>query len=237
MRSTKYASSRGASRARWPLKMTRSKQESTATIRLVNLATKRASVFMACSSEKGSCNPYSGGRTPSLLILFGCGFAALGYRAKKRAGDTALHLPSSLYSRYPIARLRCRLSEVRLTAQPYCSAVPRPLPDRVTRLPVLCSSLTVQEWVCLHRPERRDRRSRSGGPRAGGGDIGSGALSMDLRESWRGNQAPTARGWMDRFPSPGDIAGWPARRSVGEAGRRCDWTSTRTWRTSVAASC
>src|SRR5262245_29596567 len=80
MRSTKYASSRGASRARWPLKMTRSKQESTATIRLVNLATKRASVFMAFSSGKGLCNPYSGGRTPSLLILFGCGYAALGVR-------------------------------------------------------------------------------------------------------------------------------------------------------------
>ena len=38
---------------RWPLKMTRSKQESTATIKLVNLATKRDSVFMASSSGLG----------------------------------------------------------------------------------------------------------------------------------------------------------------------------------------
>src|SRR5437868_9015849 len=38
---------------RWPLKMTRSKQESTATIKLVNLATKRDSVFMASSSGWG----------------------------------------------------------------------------------------------------------------------------------------------------------------------------------------
>src|SRR5262249_46139860 len=34
---------------RWPLKMTRSKQESTAAIKLVNLMTKRDSVFMASS--------------------------------------------------------------------------------------------------------------------------------------------------------------------------------------------
>src|SRR6516225_11706858 len=77
-RSTKYSSSQGAARARWPLKMTRSKQESTATMRLVNLVTKRDSVFMAFSSGKGLCKPYSEGRTPSLLILFGCGYAALG---------------------------------------------------------------------------------------------------------------------------------------------------------------
>src|SRR6516165_2533661 len=38
---------------RWPLKITRSKQESTATIKLVNLATKRDSVFMASSSGWG----------------------------------------------------------------------------------------------------------------------------------------------------------------------------------------
>jgi hypothetical protein len=42
------------------------------------LVTKRDSVFMAFSSGKGLCKPYSGGRTPSLLILFGCGSAALG---------------------------------------------------------------------------------------------------------------------------------------------------------------
>src|SRR5262249_47143743 len=35
---------------RWPLKMTRSKQESTATINPVNLAARRDSVFMASSS-------------------------------------------------------------------------------------------------------------------------------------------------------------------------------------------
>ena len=52
-RSTKYSSSRGAAKARWPLKMTRSKQESTATIKLVNLVTKRDSVFMAFSSGLG----------------------------------------------------------------------------------------------------------------------------------------------------------------------------------------
>ena len=38
---------------RWPLKMTRSKQESTATIKLVNLVTKRDSVFMAFSFGLG----------------------------------------------------------------------------------------------------------------------------------------------------------------------------------------
>jgi hypothetical protein len=38
---------------RWPLKITRSKQESTATIKLVNLATKRDSVFMASSGGLG----------------------------------------------------------------------------------------------------------------------------------------------------------------------------------------
>ena len=63
---------------RWPLKMTRSKQESTATIKLVNLATKRDSVFMAFSSGWDAQQPHSGGRTPFLLILFGCGSAALG---------------------------------------------------------------------------------------------------------------------------------------------------------------
>src|SRR3954447_24167956 len=77
-RSTKYSSSQGADNARWPLKMMRSKQESTTTIRLVNLVTKRDSVFMAFSSGKGLCKPYSGGRTPFLLILFDCGYAALG---------------------------------------------------------------------------------------------------------------------------------------------------------------
>src|SRR5262245_59253046 len=58
--------------------MTRSKQESTAPIKPVNLVMKRDSVFMAFSSGKGPSKPYSGGRTPSLLILFGCGSAALG---------------------------------------------------------------------------------------------------------------------------------------------------------------
>src|SRR5262245_55413009 len=76
--STKYSSLQGAESARWPLKMTRSKHESTPTIRLVNLTMKRDSVFMAFSSGKGLCNPYFGERTPSLLILFGCGYAALG---------------------------------------------------------------------------------------------------------------------------------------------------------------
>jgi hypothetical protein len=38
---------------RWPLKMTRSKQESTATIKLVNLAAKRDSIFVASSSGLG----------------------------------------------------------------------------------------------------------------------------------------------------------------------------------------
>src|SRR5437588_10786 len=51
--STKYSSSRGAAKARWPLKRTRSKQESTATIKLVNLVMKRDSVFMAFSSGRG----------------------------------------------------------------------------------------------------------------------------------------------------------------------------------------
>src|SRR6266481_4890233 len=58
--------------------MTRSKHESTATIKLVNLVTKRDSDFMAFSSGWGRFQPYSGGRTPFLLILFGCGSAALG---------------------------------------------------------------------------------------------------------------------------------------------------------------
>ena len=53
--------------ARCPLKMTRSKQESTATIKLVNLATKRDSVFMAFSFGKGWIKPHSEGRTPYLL--------------------------------------------------------------------------------------------------------------------------------------------------------------------------
>src|SRR5512135_592774 len=53
MQSTKYSSSRGAARARWPLKMTRSKQESTEAIRRINLVTKRDSVFMASSSGRG----------------------------------------------------------------------------------------------------------------------------------------------------------------------------------------
>src|SRR5215472_12821788 len=51
--STKDSSSQGAAKARCPLKMTRSKQESTATIRPVNLATKRDGVFMASSSGQG----------------------------------------------------------------------------------------------------------------------------------------------------------------------------------------
>src|SRR5512135_3494560 len=51
--STKYSSSQGAARARWPLKMTRSKQESTATITRINLVTKRDGVFMASSSGRG----------------------------------------------------------------------------------------------------------------------------------------------------------------------------------------
>src|SRR5271163_4436900 len=63
-RSTKYSSSQGAAKARCPLKRTRSKQESTATIKLVNLETKRESVFMAFSFGKGSSKPYSDGRTP-----------------------------------------------------------------------------------------------------------------------------------------------------------------------------
>jgi hypothetical protein len=41
---------------------------------------------MAFSSGKGSSNPYSGGRTPSLLILFGCGYAALGLASKQLDG-------------------------------------------------------------------------------------------------------------------------------------------------------
>jgi hypothetical protein len=57
--------------------MTQSNQESTATIKLVNLATKRYSVFMASSSGWGAQNqPDSGGRTLSLLVLLGCGFIA-----------------------------------------------------------------------------------------------------------------------------------------------------------------
>src|SRR5262249_23119314 len=63
-RSTKYSSSRGAAKARWPLKRTRSKQERTATIKLVNLATKRDSVFMAFSFGKGWSKPHSEGATP-----------------------------------------------------------------------------------------------------------------------------------------------------------------------------
>jgi hypothetical protein len=63
-----------------PLKMTRSKQESTATIKLVNLATKRDSVFMASSGMGPLPTPFwqSGRRTPFSLILFGRGSAALG---------------------------------------------------------------------------------------------------------------------------------------------------------------
>jgi hypothetical protein len=33
---------------------------------------------MAFSFGKGLCKPYSDGRSPYLLNLFGCGFAALG---------------------------------------------------------------------------------------------------------------------------------------------------------------
>jgi hypothetical protein len=64
------------------LKRTRSKQESTATIRRVNLETKRDSVFMAFSFGMGRCKPYSEGGSPLLLILFGCGYAALGHSEK-----------------------------------------------------------------------------------------------------------------------------------------------------------
>jgi hypothetical protein len=42
------------------------------------LETKRDSVFMAFSFGKGWSKPYLEGRTPFLLTLFGCGFAALG---------------------------------------------------------------------------------------------------------------------------------------------------------------
>src|SRR5260370_37061183 len=76
-RSTKYSSSQGAANAKCPLKMTRSKQESTATMRLVNLETKRDSVFMAFSFGTGWCKPYSEGGTPFLLTLFGCGSGAV----------------------------------------------------------------------------------------------------------------------------------------------------------------
>src|SRR5262249_52383903 len=51
--STKYSSLQGAAKARCPLKRTRSKHESMATIKLVNLITKRDSVFMASSSGLG----------------------------------------------------------------------------------------------------------------------------------------------------------------------------------------
>jgi hypothetical protein len=40
---------------------------------------------MAFSSGKGLCKPYSGGGTPFLLILFGCGYAALGNSQKLQA--------------------------------------------------------------------------------------------------------------------------------------------------------
>src|SRR5438105_4326227 len=51
--STKASRAESLEMGRWPLKMTRSKQESTATIRLVNLETKRDSVFMAFSFGVG----------------------------------------------------------------------------------------------------------------------------------------------------------------------------------------
>ena len=69
--------------------MTRSKQESTATIKLVNLVMKRDSVFMAFSSGRGLSKPHSDGRTPFLLTLFGCGSAALGEGRGVRVGWTA----------------------------------------------------------------------------------------------------------------------------------------------------
>src|SRR5579885_234360 len=59
---------------RWPLKRTRSKQESTATIELVNLVTKRDSVFMASSGRLGAqANPIlpEGRRHCSSLLVAG----------------------------------------------------------------------------------------------------------------------------------------------------------------------
>ena len=47
--STKYWSSRGAAKDRWPLKSTRSKQCREQTMRLANLVRKRHTVFMAFS--------------------------------------------------------------------------------------------------------------------------------------------------------------------------------------------
>src|SRR5947209_14045192 len=64
--STKASSWEGAAKARCPLKMTRSKQESTATIKPVNLEPKRDSVFMAFSFGEGWSKPHSEGATPFL---------------------------------------------------------------------------------------------------------------------------------------------------------------------------
>jgi hypothetical protein len=41
---------------------------------------------MAFSFGTGWCKPYSEGRTPFLLILFGCGYAALGLASKQLDG-------------------------------------------------------------------------------------------------------------------------------------------------------
>ena len=85
IRSTKYSSSRGAAKAEWPLKMTRSKLESTATIKLVNLTTKRDSVFMAFSFGTGAgANPILEEKRRFFLSLFGCGYAALGNAQRLR---------------------------------------------------------------------------------------------------------------------------------------------------------
>jgi hypothetical protein len=93
IRSTKYSSSRGAAKAEWPLKMTRSKLESTATIKLLNLTTKRDSVFMAFSFGTGAgANPILEEKRRFFLSLFGCGYAALGYRASAQKARSARRL-------------------------------------------------------------------------------------------------------------------------------------------------
>src|SRR5258708_32523354 len=92
-RSTKYSSSQGAANAKCPLKMTRSKQESTATIKLVNLVMKRDSVFMAFSSGRGLCKPHSGGRTPFFAHPIWLRLCRVGLRRRywlNRSGKCAL---------------------------------------------------------------------------------------------------------------------------------------------------
>ena len=82
-RSTKYSSSQGAAKAKWPLKMTRSKQESTATIKLVNLATKCAQRLHGVLLWNGAgANPILKEERRFFRSLFGCGYAALGDSAK-----------------------------------------------------------------------------------------------------------------------------------------------------------